>query len=793
MSKAQPDGDSAKAAIEEVSKIVSEMSGIQLGARQASMVENRLKARMVKLSISSFGEYLRHLRAHMEQESQALLSLMTTHHTYFFREFSHFEYLLKEVLPPAVEAARARADKVIRIWSAACSRGQEVYSLAMFFKFHLKIMAPDISFEIWGTDVDPESVSHAKNGVYRAEELRKSPAIYVEGNWTRGTGNVSEFSKVKNTLKQLCKFEVVNLLKPQSFLIGKTFDIILCRNVYIYFNQQQIKSITKDLLGHMDRQGFLVLGVSETLNGLGLEVDLVGPSIYQLKSRIKASPEKSSEAPARVAAVAPVRLIDVLCVDDSPTIHALLGKILTSAQGFRVKGKALNGQQALDILKTEKFDIITLDLHMPELDGIGFLKAYTGSIPVIVLSAINRDDPSVGQKAIALGAKDYVEKPSLENLSEAGNEIRSKIKTVLPAGPSHLQPVPAKAMTKDLIRVLVVDDSATIRKILIDALKGDRAFEIVGESGAPLEVEKLVSELKPDVITMDIHMPDIDGVALVKKLVPKFQIPIVMISSMSREDGPQVFEALESGAVDYIQKPQMSNMAAAVADIRERVRNAAHAKISVRSRRFRKATVRAFDSKDSLVLLGASTGGTEALKVVLESLPDKIPPILIVQHIPPVFSAAFAERLNGLCAFEVKEAKDGDEVVANRVLVAPGGKQMGVRIAGDRIFIRVTDDLPVNRHKPSVDYLFKSVREAGIRRVVAGVLTGMGADGARELKMLRDAGARTFAQDKETSVVYGMPKEAAANGGAESIVALEMIADRIVALIAESTKMKKAG
>jgi len=438
-----------KKVVNEVSHIVSEMAGIQLGDRQESMVENRLRTRMLKLNLPTFEEYLKFLKHNQETESQALLSLLTTHHTYFFREFSHFEHLLNHGLNAMIEKARTRADKTIRIWSAACSRGQEVYSLAMFFNFHLKHMAPDVKFEIQASDVDPESVEIAKNGVYRNEELKQCPAMYMDGNWIKGTADVKEYSKVKENLKNFCKFSVVNLFQPESFLTGKKFDLIFCRNVFIYFKADQIKQITKKFLDHLDPQGYVYLGVSESLNGLELPIALTGPSVYRHKEAVAGLSVKTRMTsdqykvpttllndPTVVKAFeeptpAEVKTYEVLCVDDSQTIHALLGKILTPDHHFKITAKAMNGREALDLLKTQKFDAITLDLHMPEVDGLGFLKEYKGVAPVVVLSSINRDDQSVAQQALKLGAKDYIEKPSLENFAQACNEIRSKLKSIL--------------------------------------------------------------------------------------------------------------------------------------------------------------------------------------------------------------------------------------------------------------------------------------------------------------------------------------------------------------------------
>ncbi len=794
MSLPKENQEAIASALKEVSQLVSQLTGIQLGEKQMPMVENRLKTRMTRLGLQSFHDYLQHLKLNKESESQALLSLMTTHHTYFFREFTQFEHLLNHGLNQLIELARRRPDKKIRIWSAACSRGQEVYSLAMFFDFHLKAAAPDVSYEIVGTDVDPESVAVAQNGVYRNEELKKSPAMYIGQHWVQGKGQVRDFSKAKESIKSKCRFEVLNLLQPDQFLAHKSFDLIFCRNVFIYFNSEQIKSCAQNFFKHLDPQGFIFLGVSESLNGLGLKYENAGPSVYQLpqpKLLQKNSSQQILKPNSAVQEKPRQGPIQVLCVDDSSTILALMKKVLTSDQGFQVKATAANGLLAIEEIKKNKFDIITLDLHMPEMDGLAFLQAIKNlpdAPPVMVVSSVNREDVSIAQKAIHLGAKDYVQKPSLENLAEGGEEIRSKLKTILSLQKRKVVSEPQKK-----IRVLVVDDSSTIRQLIKKILAEDPVFEIVGEAEKPSQVEALILQQKPDVITLDIHLPEMSGVELLKKIQPKFKIPTVMISSISREEGTYVLDALEQGAFDYIQKPQASDMRAVGLQIRERLKAAAESKNSLLTRlQKRKAKQFGKVSQQTMILMGASTGGTEAIRHVLESLPSEIPPIMIVQHIPAVFSAAFAERLNALCPFLVKEAKDGDEVLPNQVLIAPGGKQMGLQLVGPKICIKVSDDPPMNRHKPSVDYLFQSAAQCGFTNSVAVIMTGMGSDGAAQLKVLRDLGVRTIGQDQRTCVVYGMPRAAFELGAVEFVKPLNEIAETIVSLVDEQGKKRSS-
>jgi two-component system chemotaxis response regulator CheB len=295
-------------------------------------------------------------------------------------------------------------------------------------------------------------------------------------------------------------------------------------------------------------------------------------------------------------------------------------------------------------------------------------------------------------------------------------------------------------------------------------------------------------------MTLDIHMPDMDGVQVLRQLGQENFVPAIMITALSIEEGPYVLDALALGAFDYIQKPKFSEVATLAPLIRERLKAAA----LVRKRpklnfQAQKVVSKAAFDQSTLVVIGASTGGTEALRVVLEALPERIPPILIVQHIPPVFSKAFADRLNKLCPFSVEEAQDQQMVVANQVLVAPGGKQMKlVRLSAGEWQVRLTQDAPVNNFRPSVDYLFSSVAQSQYKgKIIAALLTGMGADGAKGLKTLRDLGARTVAQDEATSVVFGMPRVAIELGAAEFVLPLEAIGKKIYELCS-SEKRKVA-
>ncbi|MGK5085878.1 CheR family methyltransferase [Bdellovibrionota bacterium FG-1] len=419
---------------EDVARIVSSITGVQLGERQKTMVETRVRRRIMDLGVTDEHGYSEYLRTHLEAETGMLVSLLTTHHTYFFREFAHFEFLEKKAISACVAAAQAQGRKTLRVWSAACSRGQEVYSLAMYLAFHLPRLAPGFSFEIVGADVDPESVAIARNGVYHRSEIKEVPLSFLGDHWARGTGDISEFVKAKKALRNSCRFEVGNLIQLGAPKAGEEYDIIFCRNVFIYFTPEQIKQITSRLIERLSPYGYLFVGISETLNGLNLPITYEGPSIYS-----RTRPKTAATGAARPAAPAPVvsitaapsnnALIRVLCVDDSPSVHTLLKRILCKENGFEIVAIAMNGLEAAAKLKQHKVDVVTLDIHMPEQTGTEYLqKNYgPGHPPVVMITSVSRENSDLAMLALKSGASDFVEKPALANFAERGEEIRTKL------------------------------------------------------------------------------------------------------------------------------------------------------------------------------------------------------------------------------------------------------------------------------------------------------------------------------------------------------------------------------
>lgn len=422
--------------IDKVSNVVHKISGNRLGEKQAYMVETRVKKRMMELGIKTPDGYSKYIDENIDHESYILVGLITTHHTFFFREFPHFE-ILRNKLPELVAHVKKRGDKTISIWSAACSRGHEVYSLAMFLNFHLPQIDPTMSFKILGTDIDGESVKVAGNGVYNQNEIKEIPMNYMGENWAKGTGEIAMYAKIKSNLKSKCEFRAGNLLKVNEAVKNEKFDVIFCRNVFIYFETHQVESISKELIARLQPHGIYFSGISEPLSGMKLELQSIGPSAYMHKGASATMPVANNIIPLRSSTVAAPessrpQLLRVMCVDDSPSILTLLKKVLTPEFGFEVVATAINGKDAMEKLKTVKVDLMTLDIHMPEMDGVAYLEMNHNKThpPVMIISSASRADSDTAMKAFKFGASDYVEKPALSNLEERGEEIRTKLKSI---------------------------------------------------------------------------------------------------------------------------------------------------------------------------------------------------------------------------------------------------------------------------------------------------------------------------------------------------------------------------
>ncbi len=1046
--------------IEFVISKISQVTANVYDEKSTTMVSTRLKRRMLELNMSAPEEYLSFLKSHYQEEEPLLIELLTTHHTFLFREIIHFEYL-KDNLDKIVNHIRSQGRNKIRVWSAAASTGQEAYSLALFLDQEIKNKYPGMDFEIVGTDIAQQSIDTATQGIYPYEKVKEIPAHFLEGYWSRFKELGKDCAQVEPFIRSKCKFQTHNILQP--LMLHDKFDIIFCRNVFIYFSEENIKRSIVNLYSKLEAHGLIFTGVSEPIGNYSTEIAKVGPCIYKRKidttDEYIATPETARER------------YNVVTVDDSPAVLKILKKIFEDDCRYNLVQQCKDGNELASFLKdtNEKVDLITLDLHMPNLDGVGYLEKYFNSKhpPVLIVSSVNRDNQDLGQKAIKLGAFDYVEKPNFKNFDQCSEELKNKIITFLSLSnkkvssptlkaPVPFAPTPSRSLTTQVnvktiplyifsaehshsnirilleeifeqgfipkhiiastheikdslyknfqefytlkgqrdvvdkikfsrsldfyvsekvflksedkpifcmyqgadaytylneyipydsyilsekqilhtqhhidsmpstswgfhvldflkhdqfthdtiyewakfegqthelpyrsalvvfykknipiafieaknlthsfnriesflekkqtttgykiaapltigkkvksfldekglkalnlyktssdslynlhngllrikahkkkpissppismpsstskaankISVLIIDDSKTLTKILKKHIESDSQIDCVAVHHDTKELEKDIISKRPQVITLDMNMPDMDGAEIYERIIKKYNIPTILLTS-SDKNSKKVLKALNSGVVDYIQKPALNELTHGKFPLIARIKDVVGAK--VRSLDLAPSTSRIPTSQyeKSLIFIGASTGGTRAISYMLSSFPRTIPPVIVGQHIPENYSLSFAELLNEKNPFTVKEAKHNEEVQNNTVYIAPGGRHTSIQQERGKLIFKVLDHVAGARFTPSIDFLFESASQLKGYNMVATILTGMGKDGAQSLKLLKNVGAITLAQDKDSSVVYGMPRAAYEMGSATKQVNLSSMSHEL--------------
>ena len=345
------------------------------------------------------------------------------------------------------------------------------------------------------------------------------------------------------------------------------------------------------------------------------------------------------------------------------------------------------------------------------------------------------------------------------------------------------------------IKVLVIDDSALVREVLTNLLKEDQQIEVVGTAKNPIAAIEKIKQEKPDVLTLDLQMPRMDGLTFLRRLMSSYPLPVIVISSLTRQGSKETIKALELGALDFVAKPKVGinrGLKELGAEIIKKIKNAAGVSVKKINKQLResksdssqekvaKPSKQKVDSTIELIAIGASTGGTVAVRNILTKLPDGLPGIVIVLHMPANFTKSYAENLNDKCDFKVKEAEDGEKIESGHAYIAQGGKHLLVEKGVTDYFLKLNNDPPLGHHRPAVDKTFASITDIIAPNCIGVILTGMGSDGAKSLKAMNKRGSFTIAQDEETSVVFGMPKQAINLGAVDSVLPINKIPKSII-------------
>lgn len=439
--------------------------------------------------------------------------------------------------------------------------------------------------------------------------------------------------------------------------------------------------------------------------------------------------------------------------------------------GLQLVAERVGGDRGMKI----RFDTATGEVMLQRLGNAVLAAAPAASCAVA-------KSPRPGLRAPVAGST----RPQPATKPQAANPVAVPAADLGKAGSSR--------DVNKVVSVLIVDDSKVVQALLKSIVVQDKNLKVFGVASNPREAEALMAAGQPDVITLDVQMPEMDGITYLERHLAKRGIPTIMISGAGNNEGHLALKALELGAVDFVEKPAADKISDFARVISEKIITVSRVDMALVRNTTKARVVAAGGQMDpnKIVLIGSSTGGTVALQQILRAMPSQIPPIVIVQHIPEAFAILFAERLDSLMPFKVKIAANFDVVCKNQVLIAPGGQQLKLKSRGEDIVAVLTDDPPVRRHKPSVDYLFKSAAPVLGKRAIGVILTGMGADGAEGMLDLKRAGALTLGQDEASCVVFGMPREAQRLGAVTNVITLENMAEAIMKSVRKESGRKKA-
>jgi two-component system, chemotaxis family, protein-glutamate methylesterase/glutaminase len=479
----------------------------------------------------------------------------------------------------------------------------------------------------------------------------------------------------------------------------------------------------------------------------------------------------------------------VLVVDDSAFMRKMISDILNRDRAISVVGTAKNGVDAIEKTETLRPDVITMDVEMPEMNGIDAVKTIMKKhpTPIVMVSALTSKGAKITLESLHAGAIDFICKPSGSislNMKEISKDLVEKVKTAATANVKSTRFTTMKKPSRldtSMINVFLVDDSPFFIKKLSGVIGSQKDMNIVGTAKDGSEAIQKLRYLHPDVVLMDINMPSINGIIATQKILQQQTLPIIVVSGETDHNMTDIKKALDAGAIDFIPKPANHASFHSMTDLLiEKVRNAPKSKHKIKTRTVHP---RSSSSVQNLVVIGSSTGGPQTLTRLVPYIPADINAgVLIVQHMPPVFTKSLAERLDGLSAIEVREAKDGDEIKNGCALVAPGDYHMTVEertIFGKRKrFVSLNKNEKIHGVRPAVDVMFSTAADIFEKNIIAVLLTGMGRDGAQAMGSIKAKGGRTIAQDENTSIIFGMPKAAIELGVVDKVLPLDQIASQ---------------
>ena len=478
--------------------------------------------------------------------------------------------------------------------------------------------------------------------------------------------------------------------------------------------------------------------------------------------------------------------LKVLVVDDSAFMRKVISDILNQEKNIDVIDTAKNGIDAVNKVEKYRPDVITMDVEMPEMNGIDAVKQIMklNPTPILMVSALTSQGAKTTLESLHAGAVDFICKPSGSislNMKEIGSELVEKVKTTSGANVRINMPTKVKdrASSKSLIKIFLVDDSPFFIKKISNIINSQEDMDIIGTANDGSEAIQKIQKVQPDVILMDINMPTVDGVIATQKIMQHQSIPIIVISGETHHNMGAIKDALDAGAVDFIPKPAEHTSIHTMSDLLlEKVRNAQKNKLSPLKN---KTHVLNNISVENLLVIGSSTGGPQTLTQLIPHIPEDVNAgILIIQHMPPVFTKSLAERLDTISKIEVKEAKEGDEIKNGLALIAPGDYHMTVEentvMGKQKRYVSLNKKPKIHGVRPAVDVTFSSAADIFQKNLVAVLLTGMGRDGAQAMGTIKAKGGRTIAQDERTSIIFGMPKAAIDLGVVDKVLPIHQIA-----------------